>query len=246
VSYNKVGDVQLEQRDLAGALKSFSDGLAIADRLAKADPDNAAGQHDLMVSLSRVGNAQLDQGDLAGALKSYSDGLAIADRLAKADPDNAVWQRNLSVSLNRVGDVQLDQGDLAGALKSHSDGLAIADRLAKADPGNAVWQRDLAVSNELLAEVYKRLARTAEAVAAFECALRVYRALSARNHDDTESLLLSVLPLWKLGELRGKQGQGDLESALAILKPLADAGRLNATRQGWIHRIQKQIAELNA
>ncbi len=38
VSYDKVGDVLVAQGSLPEALKSFQAGLAIADRLAKADP----------------------------------------------------------------------------------------------------------------------------------------------------------------------------------------------------------------
>jgi prevent-host-death family protein len=47
VSDIKVGDVQVAQGDLAGALKSYRDGLAIADRPAKPDPGNAVRQRDL-------------------------------------------------------------------------------------------------------------------------------------------------------------------------------------------------------
>jgi tetratricopeptide (TPR) repeat protein len=41
VSYNRVGDVLVAQGNLAEALKSFRDGLAIAERLAQAVPGNA-------------------------------------------------------------------------------------------------------------------------------------------------------------------------------------------------------------
>ena len=108
--------MQVAQGDLAGALTSYRDGLAIADRLAKADPGNAGWQRDLSVSYEKIGDVQVAQGDLAGALKSYRDSLAIADRLAKSDPGNAGWQRDLSVSYDKIGDVQVAQGDLAGAL----------------------------------------------------------------------------------------------------------------------------------
>jgi eukaryotic-like serine/threonine-protein kinase len=96
VSYEKVGDVQVAQGDLAGALKSYRDSLAIAERLATSDPGNAGWQRDLSVAYDRVGNMQVAQGDLAGALKSYRDSLAIAEHLATSDPGNAGWQRDLS------------------------------------------------------------------------------------------------------------------------------------------------------
>ena len=117
VSYIKVGDVQVAQGDLAAALKSYRNSLAIRDRLAKADPGNADGQRDLSVAYERVGDVQVAQGDVAGALKSYRDSLAIFEPLAKSDPSNAGWQRDLSVLYERVGDVQVAQGDLAGALE---------------------------------------------------------------------------------------------------------------------------------
>ena len=47
VSHNKIGDVQVAQGDLAGALTSYRASLAIRDRLAKADPGNAGWQRDL-------------------------------------------------------------------------------------------------------------------------------------------------------------------------------------------------------
>ena len=50
VSFEKVGDVQVAQGDLAGALKSYRDSLAIMKRLAKSDPGNAGWQRDLSVS----------------------------------------------------------------------------------------------------------------------------------------------------------------------------------------------------
>ena len=78
MSYNKVGGVQEAQGNLAGALKSYSDSLAIADRLAASYPGNAGWQRDLSVSYNKVGGVQEAQGNLAGVLKSYSDSLAIA------------------------------------------------------------------------------------------------------------------------------------------------------------------------
>ena len=85
-SYDRIGDVQVAQGDLAGALKSYRDSLAIIDRLAKSDPGNAGWQRDLSVSYEKIGDVQVAQGDLPGALKSYRDSLAITDRLAKSDP----------------------------------------------------------------------------------------------------------------------------------------------------------------
>ena len=63
VSYIKIGDVQVDQGDLAGALKSYRDSLAIRDRLTKSDPDNAGWQFDLGISNERIGDVQRAQGE---------------------------------------------------------------------------------------------------------------------------------------------------------------------------------------
>jgi tetratricopeptide (TPR) repeat protein len=172
----RLGDIRIARGDLTGALKSFRDGLAIADRLAKADPGNAGWQRDLSVSYDRVGDVLVAQGNLPEALKSFRDGLAIRNRLAKADPGNAGWQRDLSVSYDKIGDVLVAQGNLPEALKSFRDGLAIRDRLAKADPGNAGWQRDLSVSYAKLAGAFRKAGDKTKALDA----LRQGRAIMLR------------------------------------------------------------------
>jgi len=146
VSLGQQGDILRDEGKLGPALKSYRDGLAIFEELAKQEPGNAGSQRDLSVSYNKVGDVQSAQGDLAGALKSYRDSLAIREKLAKQEPGNAGWQRDLSVSYNKVGDVQSAQGDLAGALKSYRDSLAIFEKFAQQDPGNAGWQADLAFS----------------------------------------------------------------------------------------------------
>ena len=69
MSYNKIGEVLVAQGNLPEALKSYRDGLAIRDRLAKADPGNAGWQRDLSVSYDRVGDVLVAQGNLPEALK---------------------------------------------------------------------------------------------------------------------------------------------------------------------------------
>jgi tetratricopeptide (TPR) repeat protein len=243
ISNERIGDVQMAQGDLAAALESYEIKRRVISRLATAEPNNAQWQRDLSVSYQKVGDVLRAEGNLTDALKSYRDSLPIIDRLATADPNNAQWQRDLSVSYQKVGDVLHDQGNLTDALKSYRESLAIRDRLAKADPNNAEWQRERSVIDERLGDIYRRLGQNAEAIAAFERALGAYRAMLSRNPDDAQPLLFSVVPLWKLGELRGKDGRGDLEAALAILRQLATANRLDAKRLSWIPRIVDELKE---
>ena len=62
--------LEIAQGNLAGALKSYSDGLAIAEDLGKANPSDALSQRDLSISYDRIGDVEVAQGDPSSALKS--------------------------------------------------------------------------------------------------------------------------------------------------------------------------------
>ena len=143
MAYDKIGNVQVAQGDLAGALKSYRDSLAIRGQLAQSDPGNTGWQRDLSVSYNKIGNVQVTQGDLAGALKSYRDDLAITDRLARSDPGNAGWQRDLAVSNGNIAIVLGKMGNGAEALEALRRGHAIMVRMTALSPDNVQWKRDL-------------------------------------------------------------------------------------------------------
>jgi tetratricopeptide (TPR) repeat protein len=170
--------------------------------------------------------------------------LAIRERLAAADPQNAGWQRDLSVSHNKIGDVLRAQGNLAQALDAFKASRAIAERLAAADPQNAEWQRDLAVSHERVGDLYAQSGETEKAREAFEHALGAYERLTARNPGDLPSQVFSVVPRWRLSRLDPAHARRHLEGALAILKPLAAAGRLDVNREKWVPQMEAELARL--
>lgn len=142
MAYEEVGEVQLKQGDLAGALKSYQSDVA-TQRLSQSKPGNADWQRDLSVALNQLGDVQMRQSDLAGALKSYRDGLTVISQLAQFNPGNTDWQRDLSVSLNKVASAQTKQGNVADALNSYHSSLAAMQRLITLEPGNRNWQGDL-------------------------------------------------------------------------------------------------------
>ena len=141
------------QGNLPEALKSFRDSLAIADRLAKADPNNAGWQRDLSVSLSKVGDVLVAQGNLPEALEIVPR----QPRDCRPPRQGRSQQRRLAARslrlLRQSGRCARGARQPAEALKSFRDSLAIEDRLAKADPNNAGWQRDLSVSYNKVGDV---------------------------------------------------------------------------------------------
>ena len=148
------------------------------------------------------------------------------------------------MSFIKVGDVLVAQGNLPDALRSYRDALAIRERLANADTGNAGWQRDLSVSFEKVGSVYVQQGQRNQARQAFERAMQIYAVLTARNAGDVRSQVFSVVPLWQLADLDPGKARAYLTRALGILKPLAQANRLDADRLTWIPAIEAQLAAL--
>jgi hypothetical protein len=76
-------------------VKSFRDGLAIADRLAKADPGNAGWQHDLSVSYAKLADVYRKSEQAAKAREALAAGRVIIARLVTQFPDHTLWKQDL-------------------------------------------------------------------------------------------------------------------------------------------------------
>ena len=70
--------------------------------------------------------------------------------------------------------------------------------------------------------------------------------LISRNPGNVQSQVFSVVPRWRLAALDPPRARAHLEAALAILRPLAEANRLDANRLKWISRIEAQLAALES
>ena len=140
----ELGDLFVTTGVLDQAVNAFRRGRAVAERLARADPDNARWQRDLSLSHSNIGDVQVAQGNLAAALTSYQASHDIAERLATADPGNVGWQRDLASSYGRIALIKLTQGISVDALKACRQGRDIIQRLMQRLPDNASLPEDLA------------------------------------------------------------------------------------------------------
>jgi tetratricopeptide (TPR) repeat protein len=90
VSYQKVGDIMVVQGDLAGALASYKDSLAVIDRVAKTDFGNAGWQADLAGSSGKLGQLYTRLGDKAEARRYFERGRAIVTVFAERS-GNQLW-----------------------------------------------------------------------------------------------------------------------------------------------------------
>ena len=234
-SYNNQGDTLLAQGKLDAARKAYEQGLAISERLAKADPSNSGWQRDLSVSYDRLGDVETAAGKLDAARQAYEQGLAISERLAKADPSNSGWQRDLSVSYDRLGDVETAAGKLDAARQAYEQSLAISERLAKADPSNSGWQRDLSVSYSKLGNVETAAGKLDAARKAYEQGLAISERLAKADPSNSGWQRDLSVSYDRLGDVETAAGKLDAarkayEQGLAISERLAKADPSNS---GW-------------
>jgi tetratricopeptide (TPR) repeat protein len=99
---SEIGDVLVAQGDLSGALQSYRASMAIRERLAEADPNNAGWQRDLSVSYERIGDLEEARGDIVAAIAAYEDSLPIARFLADRLPDHPQFQSDVAITERRL------------------------------------------------------------------------------------------------------------------------------------------------
>ena len=160
ISYEKLGDVQLQLGDTAQALGFYEKALAVREELVKLDPVNTQFRRDVGVSYSNLGDVQLQLGDTAQALGFYEKALVVREELVQMDPANTDFRRGVFISYARLGLFAKQRGDVPEAIRRFEQMVAMMTELSQKDPANAQWLQDLANANEELARL-----RTAEPAA---------------------------------------------------------------------------------
>ncbi|MBV8092445.1 MAG: tetratricopeptide repeat protein, partial [Acetobacteraceae bacterium] len=130
------------------ARQMYLKALAIAERLAQAEPDRADYQRDVSVSYNNMGDLLSALGQGEEARQMYLKVLAIAERLAQAEPDRADYQVDLAVSLVKraFGEGDSAERQLLARALSILEALKAKGRLAPADePKIAALQRMLGI-----------------------------------------------------------------------------------------------------
>lgn len=93
MTLNEVGDAQVAQNDLAGALATYRGSFDIAERLAKSDPANAGWQADLAALHGSLGQVLVKMDRREEARDMFAKGRAIVAPLAQRSPDLSLWRQ---------------------------------------------------------------------------------------------------------------------------------------------------------
>jgi tetratricopeptide (TPR) repeat protein len=155
------------------ALGSFEQALAIAEGLSTADLANIEAVRDVVICLNKVGNQKLALGDLAGSGAAYDRSLEVRRGLVQTDP-TPMHRRDLGLALFKRGRAFQKEGDAAAGggpgtklekYRAAEALLAEAERVFAGLRDDGVRDQggdDLGKTRELLADVRKSLAATAQ------------------------------------------------------------------------------------
>ncbi len=228
------------QEFLAKRYFAAEERVATARKLAEADKDNAARQHDLSVSLIELGDITKMTGNGASALAAYEESLAIARKLAAVDSGNAELRYGVSLSLASLASCKLWRIDIAGARAAYEESLAILRGLADTDKDNTRWQHEVSVSLHELGNVKAAADDKTGALAAYEESLAFARKLAAAESGNKEWLHDLSVGLVRLGNF--KLQLGDRAGAVAAYEEdLALAQRRFALEGPESVAVQEQV-----
>ncbi len=240
ISLDRLGNVKLQERDLAGALAVYQESLDIRRTLVTQDPNNAESQRDLAVSFGKIGVVKEYATDLTGALAAYQAALEISRKLAAQQPGNDEAQLDLALDLSNIGDVKVRLSQQEGALAAYQECLDIVRKVAERSPSNADAQRDLALALEKLGDVKLQRGDLAGALAAQLENLNVARKIAAQDPGSALAQRDVSVSLERLGNAK-LQG-GDLAGALAAYQENLDIRRKLAARDPGNEEAQRDLA----
>lgn len=175
----QIGDLRIQQGDLAGAMAPMAESLALARRLAELAPDDPERRFALGQSQYWVGYVYWQQGDLAAARPFFEAYLATSRRLVNREPGNPKWRRELSYAHSNLGSLLEAEGNLAGALAQFLATLALDRELAAAEPGNQEARFELAATHNTVGVVLQDLGRWKEAGEQLRAEFAIRKALLA-------------------------------------------------------------------
>ena len=153
------------------------------EKLAAADPANAAQRAYLANSYARVGAIRLKQKDRAAGFTYYDKALAINETLVAAEPANSEFQNALMAKLRFASRAHQSNGDYPGGIALLEKALLLGEKLASQQPTNVSRQNDLC---DLLSDLAyeKAISDRTGAQALFERAVEIREKLAAADPAD--------------------------------------------------------------
>ena len=148
-TWNGLGAAQGPNGELASAIESLNEALALGERLRELHDDShgwlKAFGDDLASVWMNLGVAHKLLGELPAAMESFGEAVALQERLRELYDDGDDWLktfgRYLAATWENLGNAQQHNGDLPAAIESHGKALPLHERLRNLYRDSDEWLR---------------------------------------------------------------------------------------------------------
>lgn len=200
-----VGFINWRNGDGAAAKAGFEAYAALAARLVKIDPKNAAWRAETGDAESNLGMLALRQaGDLPTAERHFAAALATAQSVATLKPSDTEAQIDIADGYAWLADSERLQGDFAGAIANRAAQRRFLDKMLAADPRNVEVRLNLLYCDLAVARIDADHGLFSEAIEALD---RGYEAAVALERGDPANAFIAkerrVFELFKVRTLLG-------------------------------------------
>jgi eukaryotic-like serine/threonine-protein kinase len=227
-AHNRIGVVLYETSDPAGALARLREALALRQKLADAEPENAALLTDLASTIDNIANALAIQSRATESMAMHERATSILERAVRIDRSVTSYQMRLASELHDAGWLRAEIGDAVGARATFGRALLIEQGLADTNPSVTPFQQGLATSHTEIGRVLAQTGDLVGARAAYDRALAILEKLADANPSVTyfQERLATVLSS-RAGLLSNTGAPADARAAYgrarAIWQKLVDA-----------------------
>ena len=159
----QIGEIRMDQGDLAAAMVAFEESLLISARLVERDTEDARAQVGLANSHFYVGHVHYLGGNIVAARAQFEQVLPIVNRLAENEPANAEWLIERAYAYTNLGRVLELEGKLQEALVAYETVMSTNERLVELEPLNDDWHLEVAFAHNNIGKLVASLGRLDEA-----------------------------------------------------------------------------------
>src|SRR5262249_50650495 len=137
--------------------------VAIREKVAAADRNNAGWQHRLATGYIASADNLYDDGEVDAAAEQYRTAPVPLQPLTAIGPGNAEWKNDISVVHSRIATGLRRAGRFAEAMKLFEQAMKEGEEAAAADPGRLLFQSNLIGKNSDIARTLWAMGRPQEA-----------------------------------------------------------------------------------
>jgi tetratricopeptide (TPR) repeat protein len=250
-SLRQIGEVRMDQGDLAAALEAYEESLLITTRLAAEAPNDAETQIGHANSHFYVGHIHWLRGDLPSAAEHFEAVLPIVNRVVDAHPEHAEYLLEKAFAYSNLGRVQELSGEYEQALTAYETVMEVNRHLVELDADNPEFQVELGFAHQNIGILATRLGRLQEAAAHFREDLAIKTRVLATNPEHTIWRSYVAVSQYFLGQLLISAGELEeaqdlLSASLQTMEVLAE---IDPDRKEWVFRrarTQRELARLSA